>query len=299
MICQCPICGESASPLFKSKDYNYATDATVFSYLICNGCQSIFIENPPANLDKYYPKEYHFMPNNEVELLAMSEGEKFKLDILLDATMGRRGRLLEIGPGNGAFLSMAKNVGFEPFAIDRSQICCDFMSNNLNISNICTDNPIDAIRTLDEFDFAVMWHVIEHLPNQAEFLTELSKKIKSDGLLIIAAPNPDSIQFKIMGRYWPHLDAPRHLCIAPEHAYTKFLKQLNWVQVYKMTNDPGGLHWNYFGWKMLFKNKIKFEFLKNKIEKIFVKLYKLFFKEKEALPMNGAAYTLVYKKIGT
>jgi len=32
---------------------------------------------------------------------------------------------------------------------------------------------------------------------------------------VIAAPNPQAFQFGLMGRYWTHLDAPRHLHLIP------------------------------------------------------------------------------------
>ncbi|GIT65471.1 MAG: hypothetical protein Ct9H300mP23_10980 [Nitrospinota bacterium] len=42
----------------------------------------------------------------------------------------------------------------------------------------------------------------------------------------MAAPNPQAWQFHIMGKLWPHLDAPRHLYLLPAEVLTEYAKTL-------------------------------------------------------------------------
>ncbi len=62
-----------------------------------------------------------------------------------------------------------------------------------------------------EFDFAVMFEVIEHVPNPAAVLHELAGRLKPGALLVISAPN--KLQFtgaaQPLGNEW-HLSEPTH-----------------------------------------------------------------------------------------
>jgi SAM-dependent methyltransferase len=61
------------------------------------------------------------------------------------------------------------------------------------------------------FDVIVMWHVLEHISNTSELLTEIRRILKPDGFLVILVPNIASLEFKVFGINWKGLDLPRHL----------------------------------------------------------------------------------------
>jgi len=73
-------------------------------------------------------------------------------------------------------------------------------------------------------------------------LEEASKKINPGGIILIATPNPSSFAFRLLGRFWPHIDAPRHINLIPESLLTTKLKDLGFDLVVKTTNDKGGDH---------------------------------------------------------
>jgi SAM-dependent methyltransferase len=61
------------------------------------------------------------------------------------------------------------------------------------------------------FDAITLFHVLEHLRNPKAVMEELVKSnLKDGGLLVIEVPNFGSLQSKIAGKYWLHLDPPLH-----------------------------------------------------------------------------------------
>jgi 2-polyprenyl-3-methyl-5-hydroxy-6-metoxy-1,4-benzoquinol methylase len=71
--------------------------------------------------------------------------------------------------------------------------------------------PESIIPTLGNYDIITFWHNIKHLLEPWKVLEEASKKINPGGIILIATPNPSSFAFRLLGRFWPHIDAPRHI----------------------------------------------------------------------------------------
>jgi hypothetical protein len=67
--------------------------------------------------------------------------------------------------------------------------------------------------------------------------------------LIVATPNPQSLQFRLLGRYWAHVDAPRHLFLLPAAALAVKASELGLRHVATTTSDRAGRRWDRFGWE--------------------------------------------------
>src|SRR5205823_6579184 len=61
------------------------------------------------------------------------------------------------------------------------------------------------------FDIVTLFHVMEHVANPREVLSEVSRILKPDGVLVLQVPNIDSWQFRAFGAKWYGLDIPRHV----------------------------------------------------------------------------------------
>jgi len=61
------------------------------------------------------------------------------------------------------------------------------------------------------FHLITLWHVLEHLADPGPVLQQLSGLLAPGGLLVIAVPNIGSLQARLFGANWFHLDLPRHL----------------------------------------------------------------------------------------
>jgi 2-polyprenyl-3-methyl-5-hydroxy-6-metoxy-1,4-benzoquinol methylase len=84
-----------------------------------------------------------------------------------------------------------------------------------------------------------MWHVLEHVPNLEDQISELKRLLKPDGTLVVAVPNFKSFDAGYYGNFWAAYDVPRHLWHFSKTAIQGlFQKQdLNLIQVLPMKFD--------------------------------------------------------------
>ena len=61
------------------------------------------------------------------------------------------------------------------------------------------------------FDVIVIDYVLEYVNRPYEILKEVHRVLKKGGLLIVSVPDIESLQAVWTGRYWFHLDVPKHL----------------------------------------------------------------------------------------
>jgi 2-polyprenyl-3-methyl-5-hydroxy-6-metoxy-1,4-benzoquinol methylase len=125
---------------------------------------------------------------------------------LLNKEQNSKGKLLDIGCGTGDFLVEAKNqgwsiLGFEPNS-DAKQLAAK--------KGVLFTEDIFALPE-NTFDVVSMWHVLEHVPNLTEYITNLKRIVKPNGTIIIAVPNYKSYDAKYYNRFWAAYDVPRHL----------------------------------------------------------------------------------------
>jgi SAM-dependent methyltransferase len=64
--------------------------------------------------------------------------------------------------------------------------------------------------TAEELDAVVLWHVLEHVDEPAAALGQAAGWLKPGGVAVIATPNVGSLQARLAGARWFHLDVPRH-----------------------------------------------------------------------------------------
>lgn len=60
------------------------------------------------------------------------------------------------------------------------------------------------------FDVVTVWHVLEHLDDPGSALSMIGTWLRPEGGLLVGVPNLASLQARIGGERWYHLDIPRH-----------------------------------------------------------------------------------------
>ena len=73
--------------------------------------------------------------------------------------------------------------------------------------------PSDELFRLPESTYSVvtMWHVLEHVHQLDEYITQIKAILAPQGKLIVAVPNFTSKDAEIYGAQWASYDVPRHL----------------------------------------------------------------------------------------
>ena len=130
--------------------------------------------------------------------------------MFLDANS--RGRLLDLGCGNGGFLRTMRALGWDVMGVEPDPQAAQLARTNSNIAVF--DGTVEKAGFPDEsFDTITMHHVIEHLPDPVKTLSECRRILRTGGQLILATPNIASAGLNRYGVDWRSLDAPRHLYI--------------------------------------------------------------------------------------
>ena len=120
------------------------------------------------------------------------------------------GKVLDVGCGAGGNLKNLQDQGWDPHGIEISEVAAAH-ARELVAGNIHTGTLESTPFSPKSFDLVLMSHSLEHLPSPVEALRRVHRLLKDDGLLVISVPNVDSLEFRLFGRWWFHLDPPRHL----------------------------------------------------------------------------------------
>lgn len=249
----CIHCAATAHLRFSAKDYNRQVSRSEFNYYSCGQCNLLFLDPIPTDLSAYYEEAYYEVPKDEGELRRRAESlQQWKIDLVKDHVGG--GRLLEIGPAYGLFAYLAKDAGFDVTVIEMDSRCCDFLRTTVGVTVVENSDTIAALETQPLFDVIVAWQVIEHLPNPWDVLAAAAQHLAPGGVIIIDTPNPNAFQFKVLGKYWTHLDAPRHVMVIPVKLLVDHLSPYGLTPVLLTASDKGANGFNGFGWAFSFKN---------------------------------------------
>jgi len=288
-----PGCHGKEHDWFQVSDRNRHIGSQEFRYLHCDHCGLVRLDNVPSNLGDYYPADYYALPTAG-QLAKIADAAPFKIDVV--KRFAKQGRLLEIGPAYGVFAFQAKQAGFQVDAIEMDARCCDYLTKVVGINAVHSDSPHEAISALGTHDVIALWHVIEHVPDPWTLLAAIANNLAPNGILILAAPNPDAWQFHVMGKQWPHVDAPRHLYLLPAQALIDYAKSLGLEQVHYTTTDSDARKWNRFGWQKLLMNLTDRKLLQyaGYLAGYIVSIVLAPF---ETRAHKGSAYTLVLRKV--
>ncbi len=170
-------------------------------------------QNLPANLNPYYEsKDYisHHQDSGSMKEKLYKLLQQFNLDYkkrIIQRECGTSSLILDYGCGAGEFLKFIEEdfqtLGFEP-----NQAALKSAQNKLLKTKIISDFTSLSNESLD---IITLWHVFEHIENQNEMLSIFHQKLKRNGKLIIAVPNPDSFDAKYYKNFWAAYDVPRHI----------------------------------------------------------------------------------------
>jgi 2-polyprenyl-3-methyl-5-hydroxy-6-metoxy-1,4-benzoquinol methylase len=170
-----------------------------------------------------FEKMYHFV-----------KGIALKKKLKLINSQSQKGKLLDIGAGTGDFLAVANSDGWQTVGIEPST-----KAKEIAIKKGVNFAQDFASLESNSFDIITMWHVLEHVPNLEEYISELKRLIKSSGTIIIAVPNFKSYDAKYYGEFWAAFDVPRHLWHFSKTAIQKLFAKENMklVEVLPMKFD--------------------------------------------------------------
>lgn len=150
-----------------------------------------------ANSDPDFLSEMlrrNYDPRMEKERCQVRDYETTR-DILADL-FPARGNLLEVGSGLGFLLHFFREDGWITTGVEPDPLCCQHARAILGLN---VDTLPNAKCQADSYDVALMMHVIEHVPDPCQTLSELFRMLRPGGILVVETPRYDTLTFKLLG----------------------------------------------------------------------------------------------------
>ncbi len=171
------------------------------------------------------------------------------------------GNLLDAGAGAGAFIYAMQKRGWKTTGIEKSTDTAEYGQRKYGV-NIYAGDLSDAVLKKPAYDVISFWHSLEHIHRLKENLQTVKEILKQKGLLIIALPNPDSLDAKIYKAKWVAWDAPRHLWHFKPDVMRRLLDEMGFKLLKKkaMPFDPfyNCLHSEFLSGSKLWKFIVRF-----------------------------------------
>lgn len=176
-----------------------------------------------------------------------------------------KGSLFDIGAATGFFLKIAKSRGYGVSGVEMSDHAAgearkagiDVSSGDLMSMSIANNS----------FDVVTMLDVLEHMTEPFVELLESKRILKSGGLLVVNAPNGQSLLARILKTKW-------HLVLPPEHLFYFSPKNLSmFLEANGFETVYNGTLGKRFTFQYIFKMLYKWQKLPiwNYLSKIFSK----------------------------
>jgi SAM-dependent methyltransferase len=201
----CHICGGYVTDFFTSKNSH-----DIFR---CKHCDLLFVHPIPVSTSEIYEEDYfsgashgHGYVDYDTDKGPMIPVFK-KYLLRIEESLGRKGKLLDVGAATGFFVNLARDAKFDAHGIEISDHAAAIgRSKGLDIQ---TGTLADIS---DTFDCITMLDVIEHVPNPRAEIERAFKLLNPGGILIINTPDAGSLFARSMGKRW-------HLIVPPEHLF--------------------------------------------------------------------------------
>ena len=184
----CILCGKDETDVVEE-------DEPPFRVVRCRHCGLIYVnpQPPQQELAEHYSKETYYEEWTTVQAKErislwnrrLKDVQKYK----------KTGRLLDIGCGEGTFLKMAHDKGWEVQGTEISLYACHYAKEQYGL-DVFRGDVKDKKFEEDFFDVVTVWHVLEHLTDPLATLRGVRRILKPDGILILETPNVNNYLFK-------------------------------------------------------------------------------------------------------
>jgi 2-polyprenyl-3-methyl-5-hydroxy-6-metoxy-1,4-benzoquinol methylase len=123
-----------------------------------------------------------------------------------------KGRLLDVGCGDGAFLARMKSLGWEVVGVEP-----DAKAATAAMTKFGLEVFVGALENAgfanESFDAITLNHVIEHVGDPIGLLRRCRDLLRKGGRVVVTTPNSEGLGHRIFREHWRGLEVPRHLMV--------------------------------------------------------------------------------------
>jgi len=181
--------------------------AGVFTYVRCRACGLVQLLNVPDDLGAYY-KGYSLHTRKSLTYRLF---RRLLLGHCYPLPRRRRGRLLDVGCGEGWYMQAAARRGWR---VCGCELDADYARALAEQTGLEVVAGVDALeRRPGRFDLVTFHFSFEHLTEPGRLLSLAFRKLTPGGRVYISLPNPRGREARAFKERWFHLDPPRHITL--------------------------------------------------------------------------------------
>lgn len=256
---KCPSCLQTDWVYkFPSRDRLYGIPGS-FTVVSCKNCNALRLDPIPSQtiLARYYPKTYYSYQFSSKpgffwrlrSYLIRTQNSGNPLHQLLRGLFPvpgipayqPNGKIMDIGCGSGETLSQLALVGWKTYGIeiDGGAVRVAKKRGLLNVKK----RPYQKLKEYPDnyFDVIRLYMVIEHLDDPRLVLALAHRKLKKGGTIIVGTGNTESVASNVFGRFWCHLDSPRHLFVFSISNLTALVTASKFTVIRTYCSSAGGI----------------------------------------------------------
>ena len=214
---ECPVCkNKNIYFVLKAKDQTVSSEE--FEIWQCDACLLRFTQGVPdkEEIVRYYKSENYISHSDIDKGLINSLYHKVRKRTLVSKkkliekyTGISNGRLLDVGCGTGSFLNTMKQAGWSVTGLEPDNAARTKAKQLYDLDIQPAEMLFKEMPAT--FDAITLWHVLEHVHDLHEYVSQLKILLKPDGRLFIAVPNYTCYDQEIYKAFWAAYDVPRHL----------------------------------------------------------------------------------------
>lgn len=220
-LCSC--CGGNKIFIRTSRDH---LSLEVFKLSRCEKCLSIFVSNPPKNLEPYYQNiSGNTMRSSPGLLIKFARNYLFKLELRkLKPYLQNDSRFLDLGSGDG---SLSRFLSKKFFTLSCDMYDPEHWKLATPYLQLKSDGKLPSKHELMGTDIVVMRHVLEHVKEPKVIMDDLN----SAGFkqLVVIVPNYDTFWQRFFKDDWYYWDPPRHLTHFTLNGIKSLGEQTGWT----------------------------------------------------------------------
>ncbi len=153
------------------------------------------------------------------------------------------GQALDIGCGNGTFLSFLKHWGWNVRGVEMDSQAADTARKCFGI-DVFQGGIEDAPLVPDSFDYINISHILEHIHDPVSFIKKAGELLKPGGTMYVEVPNYESAGRKVSGQFWFPYETPRHLYIFAPSTLRNLFEQAGLIVMRLDTRLENWASWN-------------------------------------------------------
>lgn len=174
---------------------------------------------------------------------------------LVSKLVKKNAKILEIGSGHGFFLEYMNNLGYDIIGIEISEEK-RILSNKVSSVSILNVDLKNKVPKIGPYDLIAMFHILEHLENPIDFLTQARKLVKTRGKVVIEVPNFEDLQMNVNKAYRMWEPQLSHLHYFTPRTLRKVLQKAGFKKITIKGVQRYGIE-NMFHWRIMEKPQLE------------------------------------------